>query len=148
VVARLRVRSTHENLGCERKPDREWCRLRLESGEEGWAAAEFLSPLTLGNRAKDGNYDRLGRLSCAEADGSNMDRCEYGATFEDDRAIVSVFVDRGAPVVLHFRGGEFDSSASFGPFSTESGDPQRTNDAVSIVAMGVRLEIPKLAIQP
>jgi heat shock protein HslJ/uncharacterized protein YraI len=148
VVAQLRAGSSNENLGCERRNDRDWCRLRVDDGVEGWAAAEFLVPLTLGSRAKDGEYDQIGRLACADPADTTAERCEYGATREGERAIISVFIDRDAPAVLHFRSGEFDPAASFGPFVADTGTPQPGNEGITLVIDGVRLDIPSRAIQP
>lgn len=146
VIARLRPRSIHTNLGCESREDRDWCRLSLEDGTIGWASAEYLSPLTLGARAKEGNYDRIGRLPCSEADLTTEGRCEYGSSIEGDRAIVSVFVDEGAPAVLHFSGRSFDSMASFGPFAADDGKLEEFEGGVRLIARGFELEIPLQAM--
>lgn len=146
VVGRLRPGSVLANQGCERLTDRDWCRLSLEDGTEGWAAAEYLTPLTLGSRVKGGNYDRIGRLECAAADKAEVARCEYGASSDAGHTIVAVFIDTGSPIILHFRNGLFDAVSSFGPFaegfSTETGE-----DAVTIVFGGIRLQVPNIALQ-
>jgi hypothetical protein len=142
VVARLRPASVHTNSGCETRPDRDWCRLSVDNGVEGWAAAEFLTPLTLGSRVANGTYNTIGRLDCSNADGSDAGRCEYGASAEDDHAIVAVFAGQGAPLILHFRDGELDPISTLGPF--ESGNEQaEVSDAnVRILISGYRLDIP------
>ncbi|QJF51628.1 META domain-containing protein [Roseobacter ponti] len=148
IVGRLRPRSLHANLGCERKDDRDWCRLSLENGVVGWAAAQYLSPLTVGRRAKSGSYDKIGRLNCTDKNGENAGRCEFGAAIEDAHAIVSVFASSGAPVVLHFRQGSFDPVSSFGPFAVERVSSHSLENGVRVITGGYQLDVPERALRP
>jgi heat shock protein HslJ len=142
VVARLRPASIHTNSGCETRPDRDWCRLSVDNGVEGWAAAEFLTPLTLGSRVANGTYNTIGRLDCSNADGSDAGRCEYGASAEDDHVMLAVFADPGGPLVLHFHAGELDPISTLGPFEKGNEQVEIKGDNVRVFISGYRLDIP------
>lgn len=142
VVARLRPGSVHPISGCESRPDREWCRLSLDNGVEGWAAAEFLTPLTLGSRVRNGTFDTIGRLDCARADGSDAGRCEYGASAEGEHLIVAIFVEPGTPLALHFRRGEFDPMSTLGPFESGNEQTEISGEDIRLILSGYRIDIP------
>lgn len=80
IVARARVGTTFVNSGCEVHGTRTWCALTFldDSGRQGWAAAEFLEPVTARSRAKQGEFDRIGKLECRPAGQSDWARCDYG----------------------------------------------------------------------
>ena len=146
VLARLRPESQHASLGCERRENRDWCRLTVESGPTGWAAAEYLYPLTLGRRAKSGNYDKIGRLTCSDRNSQNPARCEYGSSLEGNHAIISVFVDQSEPTVLHFHGGSFDAVSSLGPFADDERRTQQIDDGIRVNVKSYTLDVPNVAI--
>lgn len=148
VIARLQAQSMHTNLGCERRDDRDWCKLSLENGLVGWASADYLDALTLGSRAQAGSFDMIGRLPCSASDGGNAGRCEYGASVEGNRTLLAVFTDAGVPVVLWFQGGVYDPLSSLGPFFSTESSSEKTGDGIRVVIGSYRFDVPMNVVQP
>ncbi len=80
IVARAPLGSILNNLGCEERPDRTWCEIAFvdDSGVEGWAASEYLEPVTGLRRASAEIFDQIGRLDCKPSGATTFQKCDFG----------------------------------------------------------------------
>lgn len=111
------------NLGCAPAGDSVWCKVRpLHGRARGYVAADFLQPargpdgtVPMGAddsalRARRGDFDASGTLSCAQVRGQPMDRCTFGvARGTGGDATVVVTFSNGFKRTLFFAHGAFIS---------------------------------------
>ena len=117
VVTRVLEGTLLRNDGCERRPDRDWCRIEFidASGREGWAAAEYLQPAPALVRAKEGVFDRIGTVSCSLPGTDAAERCDFGLALDGTHsAALVIYKPDGAAPLFSFVDGGFSSATEDG----------------------------------
>ena len=106
IVAQVQGGTIFDNGGCQTEGDRLWCRVDPPdgSGQGGWAAADYLTAVTLQSRAEAGAFDRIGRLDCTPAGAETAERCEFGAVCGSDGSAVAVFLTPSLTPILLWDG--------------------------------------------
>lgn len=151
VVAKVLSGTMLQNLGCEDRPDRTWCRVRMlgASGTEGWVAGDYVEPASASLRAGQGVFDAIGTLSCAFAQGDALQDCDYGLARDGAHSVVVVvFRPDGGKRVLFFADGGFayaDTSEADGPAAASG---TLADDRFVVTLGSERYEIAREAVFP
>ena len=123
-VDMLKTGAVLTNLGCAKTSDGIWCKVRpFRGGVSGFAEARFLSPaqgadglVPVGfddskRRAKRRDFDREGRIPCAQEKGQALGTCRAGVADSGggDATVLATFPN-GFSRLLYFVHGEFVSA--------------------------------------
>ncbi len=124
IVDRARVGTTFTNNGCETHGARLWCSVVFldDTGRKGWAAAEFLKPVSARSRAEGGEFDQIGKLDCRPVGEATWSRCDFGVSrgSQGTAAVVVFLSEETSPLLL------WDGTGLW--FATGSGDFQLDAD--------------------
>lgn len=107
IVDRAAAGATLGNAGCEPRGERLWCNVTLldGSGRSGWAAADYLVPVTVRTLAESGAFDRIGRLDCRPTGSSESLRCDYGLVRDENgQAALVVYLSQEITLLLVWDG--------------------------------------------
>lgn len=120
VVAQLAGGAVVTNLGCAAEGGRVWCAVRPPGGARAFVAGEALVPARgpdgtvptgpddSGRRAAKGEFDRTGRVPCAQVRGEALGTCRVGVSrgTGGDASVVVTFAN-GFSRTLYFENGAF-----------------------------------------
>lgn len=109
IVARAPLGAILNNLGCEERADRTWCHVAFpdDTGVEGWAAAQYLEPVTGLHRASAEIFDRIGRLDCKPSGAAAFETCDFGVALgEAGAGTMMVYLPDNHRFLLDYQAGE------------------------------------------
>jgi hypothetical protein len=143
IVDHARLGTVFSNKGCETHGARLWCSLVFldDSGRTGWAAAEFLQPVSARSRAVNGEFDRIGRLECRPVGEADWTRCDYGlARGGQGAAAIVIFVTEETEPLLLWDGTAMWHADDAGDLRLESSEG---DDVVRVAPGGHGIAVPK-----
>ncbi|WP_172295351.1 META domain-containing protein [Pseudoruegeria sp. HB172150] len=144
VVAKITVGTMLSNQGCQQGAEHDWCEVQTldETPTQGWAAAEYLQPVSAERRADEGLFDRTGRLSCKLGGNNEPLDCDYGVATDRDLAVLTVYLPSGSARVMFFADGGFAYHGS------ANATVETVEDIVRVSIGDERYEIPVSEVSP